>query len=47
MKDLDVITMTTGKLSVKEICNKLNVDLEQVLKILKRLEQKHLIVYTI
>lgn len=46
IKDLDIITMTTGKLSVKEICNKLNIELNKVLSILKRLEQKHLIVYT-
>ena len=46
-KEIDVVLLTTGKLSVEEISRRLNIDISEVIKVLKRMEKRHLIVYTL
>ena len=46
-KDFEIVTLTTGKLSVEEISSRLNLNISAVIKILNKLENKHLIVYTL
>ncbi len=43
--ELDVIMLTTGKLSVEEIAARVNLPLERVTNILLRLERKHFIAF--
>ena len=46
-KEICVVTLTTGKLSVKEIAEKVDMNIRAVKEILDRLERMHLIVYTL
>ena len=43
--ELDVIMLTTGKLSVEEISARIGYPIERVTEILLRLERKHFIVF--
>lgn len=45
--ELEVLLLATGKLSVEEISRRVNQDISDVIKILKRLERRHIIVYTL
>lgn len=45
--ELEILLLTTGKLSVEEISRRVNRTVSDVLKILARLERRHLIVYTL
>ena len=45
--ELEVLLLTTGKLSVEEISRRVNQKISDVIKILNRLESHHLIVYTL
>ncbi|MBR0061091.1 MAG: radical SAM protein, partial [Selenomonadaceae bacterium] len=45
--ELEILLLTTGKLSVKEIARRVNQNISDVTKILKRLESHHLIVYSL
>ncbi len=44
-KELEIVTMTTGKLSVAEIADKVCLSISKVIKVLDRLEKIFLIVY--
>lgn len=44
-KDLEIVTLTTGKLSVKEIAEKVALSVSAIKKVLDRLENMGLIVY--
>ncbi|MCR5834080.1 MAG: radical SAM protein [Selenomonadaceae bacterium] len=44
-KELEVVLLTAGKLSVAEIANRIGITIDEVTKILGRLEPKHFIVY--
>ena len=46
-KDLEIVTLTTGKLSVKEIAERVSLSVSAVKKVLDRLENMGLIVYTL
>ena len=46
-QERDIVLLTTGKLSVKEIMQRTANDLETVLSVLGRLEKKHFIVYVL
>lgn len=45
-KELEIVTLTTGKLSVAEIAEKISRPISEVMKTLNRLEKNFLIVYT-
>lgn len=45
--ELEILLLTTGKLSVEEISLRVNQKISDVIKILNRLEHRHLIVYTL
>ena len=45
-KEFETVTLTTGKLSVKEISERTNLNVAETIEILNRLEKMHLIVYT-
>ena len=45
--ELEILLLTTGKLSVKEISLRVNQKISDVIKVLNRLEHRHLIVYTL
>ena len=45
--ELEILLLTTGKLSVEEISLRVNQKIPDVIKILNRLEHRHLIVYTL
>ena len=45
--EIDILLLTTGKLSVEEISSRLGIEIDQVIEILSRLEHKHLIVYSL
>ena len=45
--ELEILLLSTGKLSVEEISRRVNQKISDVLKILNRLERRHLIVYTL
>ena len=45
--ELEILLLTTGKLSVEEISLRVNQKIPDVLKVLNRLEHRHLIVYTL
>jgi len=45
-KELEIVTLTTGKLSVAEIAEKVCLPISEVIKVLDRLEKNFLIVYT-
>ena len=45
--ELEILLLTTGKLSVEEISRRVNRTISDVLKILARLERRHLIVYSL
>ena len=45
--EVEIITLTTGKLSVEEIAERTGCDVEFVMNVLNRLERKHLIVYSL
>lgn len=44
-KELEILLMTTGKLSVEEISARVKMEIPKVLEVLTKLERKHLIVY--
>ena len=44
-KELEIVTLTTGKLSVAEIAEKVCIPISEVMKVLDRLEKIFLIVY--
>jgi len=45
IKELEVVTLTTGKLSVTQIAEKVSLSTPEVIKILNRLEENFFIVY--
>ena len=45
--ELEVLLLSTGKLSVEEIARRVDQNISDVIKILNRLERRHLIVYTL
>lgn len=45
--ELEILLLATGKLSVEEISRRVEKNLSDVTKVLKRLESRHLIVYTL
>ena len=45
-KDLEILMLTTGKLSVTEIAEKVGATVPDVIDVLNRLEKNFLIVYT-
>lgn len=45
--ELEILLLTTGKLSVEEISQRVGREISDVIKILNRLERRHLIVYTL
>ena len=45
--ELEVLFLTTGKLSVEEIARRVDKNIPDVIKILNRLENRHIIVYTL
>ena len=45
--EVEIITLTTGKLSVEEIAKRVGCDVEFVMSVLNRLERKHFIVYSL
>lgn len=45
-RELEILTMSTGKLSVAEIAEKIGTSISEVIKTLNRLEKNFLIVYT-
>ena len=45
--ELEILLLTTGKLSVEEISRRVEQNISDVIKILNRLERRHLIVYTL
>ena len=46
-EDLEILLLTTGKLSVEEISRRVSRKIPDVLKVLTRLERRHLIVYSL
>ena len=44
-KELEILTLTTGKLSVSDIAEKIGISISEVIKVLNRLEKNFLIVY--
>ena len=46
VKELEVVTLTTGKLSVAQISEKISLSIPEVIDVLNRLEKKFLIVYS-
>ena len=46
-KEIEILLLTTGKLSVTEIANRLDLEIHKVIEVLNKLEYKHLIVYTL
>ena len=46
-KELEIVTLTTGKLSVKEISERVDLKIPEVMKVLNRLEKMHFIVYAL
>ena len=46
-KELEILLLTAGKLTVEEIATRLELKIPEVMKILNRLEQKHLIIYSL
>ncbi|MBQ9486864.1 MAG: radical SAM protein [Selenomonadaceae bacterium] len=46
-KEIDVLLLTTGKLSVEEIARRVDIDIAEVMKVLNRMERRHLIVYAL
>ena len=46
-KELEIILLTTGKLSVAEISSRVKMEIPKVLQVLSKLERKHFIVYTL
>ena len=46
-KEIEVLLLTTGKLSVTEIANRSDLKVSQVIEVLNKLEYKHLIVYAL
>ena len=45
--ELEILLLSTGKLSVEEISRRVNQKISDVLKVLSRLERRHLVVYTL
>lgn len=45
--EIEIVLLTTGKLSVAEIARRVKMEFSDVIKILNRLERKHLIVYNL
>ena len=45
--ELDILLLSTGKLSVEEISRRVSKNFSDVLKVLNRLERRHLIVYSL
>ncbi len=45
-KELEIVTLTAGKLSVAEIAEKVCMSVSEVIKSLNRMEKNFLIVYT-
>ena len=45
--ELEILFLTTGKLSVEEIARRVDQNISDVIKILNRLERRHIIVYTL
>ena len=45
IKELEVVTLTTGKLNVRQIVEKVSLSMPEVIEILNRLEENFLIVY--
>lgn len=45
-KELEILTLTTGKLSVSEIAERISIPVSVVITVLNRLKKKFLIVYT-
>ena len=45
-EEFEIIMLTTGKLSVAEICERLNLKIDEVMKTLNRLEKNFLTVYS-
>lgn len=45
--ELEILFLTTGKLSVAEIARRVELNISDVIKILNRLERRHIIVYTL
>ena len=46
-EEMDIVLLTTGKVSVEEICERTGSDNEIVMNVLTRLERRHFIVYAI
>ena len=46
-REIDVLLLTTGKLSVEEIARRVDIDIAEVMNVLNRMERRHLIVYTL
>ena len=46
-KEIEVVLLTTGKLSVAEIAERVELEISKVTEVLNRLEKRHLIVYTL
>ena len=46
-KEIEVVLLTTGKLSVTEIAERVELEISKVIEILSRLERRHLIVYSL
>lgn len=47
VEEMNVVALTTGKLSVEEIVNYTGLEKNMVIGVLNRLEKRHLIVYTV
>jgi predicted transcriptional regulator len=45
--ELEILLLATGKLSVEEISLRVGQKISDVIKVLNRLERRHLIVYTL
>ena len=45
--EVEIILLTTGKLSVAEISSRVKIEIPKVLQVLNKLERKHLIVYVL
>ena len=43
--EIDILMLTTGKLSAAEIASRLRLTVERVIKVLLRLERRHFIVF--
>lgn len=46
-KEIEVVLLTTGKLSVAEIAERVGLEISKAVEVLNRLEKRHLIVYTL